>query len=118
LAAGGFWFVCPDEGAEELVIHLGSDRVHVNVRLREELPGIFYAVNAPRLDRCILEPSARQLGDVLALFERASDTANPEQHALANNYRHATAHDHIGNCEPSAWLQHTEGFTENAIFVG
>jgi hypothetical protein len=62
------------------------------------------AVNARRLDRCILESSARQLCDVLAFFERAGDTANPEQHAFADSFRNAAAHDHIGDRESSAGL--------------
>ena len=118
MAAGSFWFVGPDEGAEELVIHLGSDHVDVDAGLGEKLPGILYAVNARRLDRCILESSARQLGYVLTLFERSGDTANPEQHAFADCFRHAAAHYHIGDREASARLQHTEGLTENTIFVG
>ena len=107
-----------DEGAEELVFYLGSDGVHVNAGLGEKLSCILDVVDPRRLDRSILESSTRQLGDVLVVFERACDTANPEQHAFAYSLRHTAAHDHIGDCEPSAGLQNPERFTQDAIFVG
>ena len=110
-----FWVcVAADERAEELAIHLRSDRVHVNAGLGQELPRIFDVVDARGLDGSILEACAGQLCDVVVFFESAGDAAHPEQHALAHRFGHAAAHDHIGDSETAAGLEHAEGFAENA----
>ncbi len=48
-------FVGPDEGAEELLVHLGSNGIHINAGVSEELAGILDVVYARWLDGGVFE---------------------------------------------------------------
>jgi len=90
-----------DESAEELFIHLGSDRIHINASLSKELTRIFDVIDAGGLDGSVYESCAFKFLKVFAFFKSAGDAADPEQHAFAHLLRHASANNYIGDGEPA-----------------
>src|ERR1700761_2787611 len=117
LTAGFFGFVGSHESAEELLVHLRSDCIHVHSGLSKKVARILDVVDTRWLDRGILESSTFQLRQVLALFQGSGDTADPKQHAFAHLFRHSSANHHVGDGETPIGPEHAERLTENPIFV-
>ena len=106
------------EGAHDLAVDLGRDRVHVDVLAGEKFAGVFHAVDSGRLDLDVFESGLLKFVAVLGVFEGAGNAAYPEQDAAANLGGDLAARYHVGDGEPPAGLQDAERFAQNAVFVG
>ena len=64
------------------------------------------------------EACGGEFGGVVGLFEGSSDAADPEEHGLADAIVEVATGDDVGDGEAAAGAQDTEGFGEDAVFVG
>src|ERR1700676_4599513 len=70
-------FLSANESACEFAFHFGRDAVHVDAFGRQKLPGVFYAVNARRLDFDFREPRGSELRAILGFLHRSRDAPYP-----------------------------------------
>ncbi len=75
-------------------------------------------VNARGFDVDGFEACRGQLGGVIRVLQRSRDTAHPQQHVLADFIRHVAMYHNVRHGETATWLEHAEGFAENAVLVG
>ena len=61
------------EGAHDLAVDLGRDRVHVDVLAGEKFAGVFHAVDSGRLDLDVFESGLLKFVAVLGVFEGAGN---------------------------------------------
>src|SRR5579872_524091 len=116
LACGGFSGA--NEGTREFALDVRRNRVRINSRGRQELPRVFNAVNARRLDFNFRESRRAELRAKLRFLHRARNAADPQLHASPNIRGYSPAHYHVGNRKTSARTQHAKGFAQHAPFVG
>src|SRR5262245_58555344 len=79
--SSGRRFSGADEGAQELPVHLGGDRVGVETRSGQELARVHGPVDSSRLEVDRLKPCLGQLLAVFFLLQSAGDAPDPELHA-------------------------------------
>src|SRR5262249_15301414 len=84
----------------------------------QEVTRLLHTIDACRFHFDALEADFGELVAVLLLLESAGHTADPELDALSDGRRHGAAHDDVGHGEPTAGLEHAEGFGQHAILVG
>ena len=107
-----------DERAHELAFHLRGDRVHIDALAAQERRAHPRCCKCAWVRcRCSSKPASASLRDVLDLFKRARDAADPQQHVLPHFGRHLAARDDIGDGEAAAGLQHAERLAQHAVLV-
>ena len=74
----GGGFAGADEGAEELFVHQGSNRVHVQALSGKECARIGNAIDPGGFDVDRFKTCGRQLGAIFAFLESSSETSDPE----------------------------------------
>src|SRR5690606_8213700 len=116
-ARGRFRLARPDERAGHLAVHLRSDAIHVDTRLREKRSRVLYLIDAPRFDRGIREAGGLQLRNVLVIAERPGNTPDPEFQVPANLGWHLAADDDVRDGETATRLQHAERFAQGDVLV-
>src|SRR2546426_4363042 len=107
-----------DESAHEPAVNFGRDRIHVDALIAQEGPRIADTVDASGLNGDVFKADGVEFETVVLLFQRACNTADPKQNTLTNLLEHRTSRDDVGNGEPAAGLENTEGFAQHAILVG
>src|SRR5262249_38900573 len=97
----------PYERADEFAIDVG-DRFGAGSGAGENVARALGRVDPRRLHVDLFEAAPGELCAVLALFERAGYTPDPQLDTAADRRRHLPSHDHIGDSEPSTRLQHAK----------
>ena len=106
-----------DEGAHELVADLGRDCINIDALACQEFAGVFYVVDARRLNADCLESGRREPLPVVIFVERAGNAADPKQHIAADRLRNCAACHHVRNSETAAGLQDAERLAQHFILV-
>lgn len=84
--------------------------LYVDALFREEIAGVFCAVDARGLNVNLLEAGRCELGTVFVLFECPGYAANPQKNTLPDFGQHFAASDDVGHGKTPTWLEDSKCF--------
>src|ERR1700693_2675024 len=106
-----------NERAHELTVYLRRNGVNVNSFAGEEIAGVPDTKNTSRFHGDLLETRGRQLGSIFVFLQRPGNTAHPQEDILPDLRQHFAPGYYIGDGQPAAGPQHTEGLGQHLVFI-